>query len=132
MLLAQAKAPYAQEVQSGPREKDAVETKSQEPLGLVEKRLQVKAKRGPFGVPDAVIIAGYDPETILTWRKLGVISHAARAGLHPIAIVAFQLVFEPHPQRDQETQGCVMKLQIVRSRFQRNVLAWRERFLVDD
>src|ERR1035438_1591775 len=84
-----------------------------EPCCLVEVRVAGEAQHGASAVPYTVLISGDHAELVVAWRKIGVVGRAARAGIHPIAVVAFQLVPELHSLGNQKAQTCVMEIDAV-------------------
>src|SRR5215831_3456584 len=65
-----------------------------EPIGLIEMRLQIKREGRPGFIPHAIVIAGNNPEGVSPRRYIGVISHAVGPGSDPVAVKAFEPVFE--------------------------------------
>ncbi len=58
----------------------------EEPPRLPYVRLQIQLDRLPRLIPYAVIVAGFDFETVMTGRKVVVFSDAVVTGIHPIPI----------------------------------------------
>src|ERR1022692_1265926 len=84
-----------------------------EPVSLVEARPQNEPRRGACLVPHTIVISRSNPETVFARRKVIIIGNAARTPIHPIAVVALQLILELHAGGNQQAQTRVVKLDLV-------------------
>src|SRR5260370_35165020 len=96
-----------------PNEKpDRQRTRQVEPEGLVKARLEREAIGCSSVVPYAVVVGSNHAERVLSGRQRGIISRATRAGIHPVPVIPFKLVFEAYPVGDQQAQRGIVKFQI--------------------
>ena len=77
---------------------------------------QLELKARADGVPGAVTIGRDDVEGIRAGRQPCVVSRPTIAGIDPILVEAFQLIFELDALRHQQTERGVLKLPVFGSR----------------
>ena len=69
----------------------------------------------PHLVPEAVIVACYDAESVLPGRNVRVERYTPRTGILPRFVVPFELVFEQNSLRHEVAESRIVKLQLVRA-----------------
>ena len=91
--------------------RDGGDAQPEKSVRLIEVRGELQRGRGAVRAPDAVVVAGQDPERIAARRDVGVVGHPPRAGLDPVPIEPLQAITEAHAFRRQVAQGGVLELQ---------------------
>src|SRR5262249_60020750 len=99
------------------------DAKSIEPIGLVKMGLEVKPEGRACLRPEAVVVAGEDPERVSPWSYVCVVGNAPACGVHPIPVKAFQFVFEPDLLRSWKAQPGVLEGNACLTRRQNDVSA---------
>src|SRR6476620_1357592 len=82
------------------------------PGGLVIGRSDGEIEERAGFIPHAAVVAGHYTKAIVAWRKVGIKRLPAIARVLPFAVVAFQLVAKEYFLRRDETECCVVDLQI--------------------
>ena len=84
------------------------------PIRLIVGRRDREVQRVAGFVPHAAVVGGDDTEAVLAGREIVVKNVAALSASLPVAVIAFQLVFESVLLRRDETQGSVFDLKVAR------------------
>ncbi len=100
-------------------------------MGLVVSGRNREVQGRAFLVPHAAVVAGDHAKAILARRKIGVERLPAIAGVLPVAIHAFQLVAKEILLRSDETERCIVDLQIAHQRWQTHASRLQRRRVVD-
>src|SRR5581483_6970637 len=131
LLLTGLEAPDAQPVCAGYQERRRADAEPVEPARLVEVRRQIE-RAGVTGlIPAAVVVGRHHAEGVAPGRNIAVVSRAAVAGVHPVRVVAFELVFEADLLGREETQSRVTDRNIAPARRGGDRLTGNESLLVN-
>src|ERR1700691_1332971 len=90
------------------------DAKESKPIRLVIGRSDEEIEGRDSFVPHAAVIASLYPESVTAWWKIAVESLPSSSGILPIAIIAFQLVLEMYPLRNDKAQSRIVDLEITR------------------
>jgi hypothetical protein len=123
-----AHAPHVQAPRCRDRCGNAEHGQREEPGGLVEHRSDRQWQRGYGGTrPAALGIRRHDRERVIARRQVRVESLAARPGVDPFAVEAFQLVAEVLPKGRGQVERGVLHFEPVRAGGQRQRRPRRDR-----
>ena len=89
---------------------------------MIEVRQKRKTEGSAGLIPNPVVVTGDYPERVGSRRKVRILGDASGAGINPFLIDSFQLVFEFDLCRVEETQSCVMKLKLLLTGRDRDIL----------
>src|SRR6267142_4064656 len=85
------------------------------PPGAPEGRDDGELNRRILGAPDAVVVRRHNSERVGAGSHRTVVSHAPLFCVHPIPVIAFQLVLETHFLRRGKAQAGVMYFKVALS-----------------
>src|SRR6185436_21106781 len=85
--------------------------KSIEPVRLIEVGLKIELKGCPLLVPNTVVVCRNHSKRVRAGPEICIRRSSLCAGVNPIRIKSFQLIFELYFVGRYKTQGGVIKLQ---------------------
>src|SRR5579872_1427452 len=84
-----------------------------EPDGLVEMRTELESEGDAGRIPDTVVVGRLHAEGVVARRDAGVIGGAARDGIGPLVIKAFEHVAVADLLRRSKAEAGVVELEVV-------------------
>src|SRR5947209_3433861 len=85
-----------------------------------------QGERGPFLVPNAVVVAGDDPKPIMPWPNIIVMRLPSRSGIDPIQIHTFDHISKAILLRGLKAKRAIMDLQLATARGKSQRVSRRE------
>ena len=98
---------------------------SQEPPGLVERRLDTHCQVRTRLVLNPIVVAGDDPQTKVSRGQMGIKRLPPGAGILPIGIDTLELVAKQHPLGNRQAQSGVIDFEPIAVRRQRKIARTR-------
>src|SRR6201988_4004314 len=108
-LVGHAYYSHAIKLPCGQRKQD--KNQREEPVGLIEPRLQIKRHRGAAFIPNAIVVCCYHAELVVARPQVCIRSYSPHAAVNPVVVKAFKFVFETHVFRCDKTQRRVVEIE---------------------